>query len=79
MDKHFVSRRNEKQAERWKRKYERQRQLHLQIREAAWDILNSENFNRTKGHIQHGNMTVNNHCMDVAKYSIALSEKLHIK
>ena len=79
MDKHFVSRRNEKQAERWKRKYERQRQLHLQIREAAWDILNSENFNRTKGHIQHGNMTVNNHCMNVAKYSIALSEKLHIK
>ena len=79
MSKQTNESRNKRQAEAWKRKYERQRNLHMQIKEAAGDILESDNFNSTKGYIQHGNMTVNNHCMNVAKYSIALSEKLHIK
>lgn len=70
--------RSGKRAEQWKKHYERQKQLHRQIREAASDIIKSQNFNATKAHIQHGNMTVNNHCMNVAKYSIAISEKLGI-
>lgn len=74
----YDSNRSRSRAERWKRKLERQRELHRQIREAAADILTSENFQSTKGHIQHGNMTVNQHCMNVAKYSLAISDKFHI-
>ncbi len=29
-----------------------------------------------KFHVQHGDMTVNSHCMNVAKYSLAISDKL---
>ncbi|MBR4731645.1 MAG: HD domain-containing protein [Lachnospiraceae bacterium] len=71
--------RTRRQAERWKRKFERHRELHRQIRAAAGDILESNNFMSTKGHIQHGDMTVNQHCVNVAKLSIAISEKLHIR
>lgn len=71
--------RSKKTAERWKRKLEEQRYLHRQIREAASDILESYNFRSTKGYIQHGDMTVNQHCINVAKYSIAISDKLHIR
>lgn len=71
--------RTNKETERWKKKYERQKELYRQIQAAGKDILASENFNSTKKHIQHGNMTVNSHCMNVAKYSVAISEKLHIK
>ena len=71
--------RSGRKAEQWKKQYERQRLLHKQIQDAAADILKSNNFQSTKSHIQHGNMTVNNHCMNVAKYSIAISEKLRIQ
>ena len=71
--------RTRRQAERWKRKFERHRELHRQIQEAASDILQSNNFMSTKGHIQHGDMTVNQHCVNVAKLSIAISDKLHIR
>lgn len=76
--KKYIKNRSAKRAERWKKHFERQRELHRKIQEAASDILQSENFRSTKGHIQHGSMTVNSHCMNVAKYSLALSEKLHI-
>lgn len=71
--------RTERQAKRWRRKLEQFRSRHRQIRKAASDILSSDNFTRTKEHIQHGNVTVNDHVMDVARYSLALSEKLHIR
>ena len=71
--------RHAKASLRWQKKLERHRDLHRKIRDAAPDILQSTNFKATKGHIQHGNMTVNNHCINVAKCSIVLSEKLHIK
>ena len=70
--------RNHKRAERWEKAYLRQKNLHDQIRKAADDILESGNFDRTKTFIQHGNVTVNHHSMNVAKYSIAITEKLHI-
>lgn len=73
-----TSQRCAKAALRWQRHLERQRDLNRKIRSAAEDILQSDNFRSTRGHIQHGNMTVNSHCMNVAKYSIAISEKLHI-
>ncbi len=72
------TRRRAKAAERWKKHFERQRELNRRIREEASDILQSGNFRSTRRYIQHGNVTVNSHCMNVAKYSIILSEKLHI-
>lgn len=72
-------RRNRRQAEKWARKLERYRTLQRQIVKSAPDILRSRNFHRTKGFIQHGNMTVNRHVMNVARYSLAISEKLHIR
>lgn len=65
-----------RQAEQWKQKYIKQRRLYKEIRVNAPDILTSPNFNKTREHIQHGNMTVNAHCMNVAKYSLAISDKL---
>lgn len=70
--------RNNKEVIRWQKAYEKQRDLHSRIRMEASDILSSSNFRSTKKHIQHGNMTVNNHCMNVAKYSLAISRKLRI-
>ena len=71
--------RQAKRSERWRKHFRRQRELHRQIWDAAPDILCSRNFNSTKSYIQHGNMTVNQHCMNVAKYSLAISDKLHIR
>lgn len=49
------------------------------IRKYGKDILSSENFIKTKEHIQHGNMTVHEHCINVAKTSLMIKEKLHIR
>lgn len=50
--------------------------LEKEIEKYARDILQARNFNRTKTFIQHGNMTVHMHCMNVAKYSLLFSKKL---
>ena len=71
-----IRQRSEKQAERFRRRFQKERRLHRAIRENAMDILHSSNFRKTKQHVQHGTMTVNSHCMDVAKCSLYLSEKL---
>ena len=79
MAERHLGQRSKKGAERWKKHFERQKELHRQIKAAAGeDILKSRNFRTTREHIQHGNMTVNNHCMNVARYSLAFSDKLHI-
>lgn len=70
--------RTEKQAKKWKKQLERHREIQQQIRENAADILQSGNFRKTREHIQHGDMTVNEHVMNVARYSVSLSDKLHI-
>lgn len=57
---------------------EQNRKLHRQIREAGADILASANFQSTKQHIQHGTVTVNAHCISVAKTSLRLAEGLRI-
>lgn len=49
-----------------------------ELKKYAEDILNSANFQKTKEHIQHGNMTVNEHCINVAKTSLLIKEKFHI-
>ena len=40
--------------------------------------MSSHNFHKTKRHLQHGNVTVNAHVMNVARHSLLISEKLHI-
>ena len=67
-----------RQSRRWQRKLIRFREIQRQIEDNAPDILESENFNRMKEYIQHGNMTVNAQVLNVARYSIALSDKLHL-
>lgn len=71
--------RREKRALRWKKYFEKQRALYREIREHGSDILESEGFKSSESNIQHGNMTVSNHCMNVAKYSLAISNKLPFK
>lgn len=45
----------------------------------AEDILNSDNFKSTKAYIQHGNMSVQEHCINVAKTSLAICDRFGIK
>ena len=71
--------RTARQARRWQQGLERYRRRHRMILKAAPDILSSENFHKTKEYIQHGNVTVNNHVMDVAHYSLIIAEGLHIR
>lgn len=68
-----------KRSEKYRKYYERQRELHKLIRENGSDILQSDNFIKSKDYIQHGTMSVNSHSLNVAKYSIALSQKLGIQ
>lgn len=49
------------------------------IKEYAGDIIESYNFKQTCKHIQHGSMTVNEHCINVALHSIALTRRLRIR
>lgn len=66
----------QRRIERFKRRYERYRRIHNLLKQYGNDILGSSNFRKTKHHIQHGNMTVNDHCMSVARYSLLINNKL---
>ncbi len=50
-----------------------------ELEEYAGDILASENFNSMKGYIQHGDMSVQEHCISVAKTSLAIKNKYNIE
>ncbi len=68
----------ERKARRIREMYERHRQIRRMLQSHAADILASDNFRSTKRHIQHGTMTVYNHSMDVARYSLLLNKKFGI-
>ncbi|MCR4690584.1 MAG: HD domain-containing protein [Lachnospiraceae bacterium] len=53
--------------------------LHQLIHTYGSDILHSDNFKKSDKHIQHGNISVMKHSIRVAKTSLALSRKLHLK
>lgn len=59
---------------------EQRRKQHQEVRALLWehgkDILRSENFQKTKMHMQHGTVSVHRHCIDVARYSLLLNRKL---
>ena len=50
-----------------------------EIEQYAKDILESDNFQMTKKHIQHGTMTVYEHCINVAKTCLWIRDKFGIK
>lgn len=78
MSQSITRRRTKRQARRWQRKLDRFRNLQRQIEQNAPDILQSDNFCLMREHIQHGNVTVNAHVLNVARFSILFSEGLHI-
>lgn len=49
-----------------------------ELKKFAEDILNSQNFISTRNHIQHGNMSVQEHCINVAKTSLAIRDWLRV-
>jgi len=49
-----------------------------ELKKYAKDILSSENFLMTKQHIQHGTMSVHDHCISVAIMSLKLNDMFHI-
>lgn len=65
-----------RQIEKLKRHFERYRAIHTLLEKYGCDIINSDNFQMTKAHIQHGNVTVNEHCIYVAIYSLIINKKL---
>lgn len=48
------------------------------IKKYGGDILRSSNYKKTSYHIQHGRVSVKRHTLDVARYSLLISEKLKI-
>lgn len=50
-----------------------------ELRKYANDIFESENFKSTKAYIQHGNMSVREHSINVAKASLYIRDKLRIQ
>lgn len=75
----YLEKRRQKHRERIRKLYERHKRLHALLKEHGADILESENFKKTQKHIQHGTMTVHNHVMDVARYSLLLNKKLGLR
>ena len=50
-----------------------------ELKKYANDIFESENFRSTKAYIQHGNMSVQEHSINVAKASLYIRDKFKIK
>ncbi len=63
----------------WTRKMQENEKMHIKIEKVAKDIFASENFQKTKKHIQHGNVSVNEHCISVAMCSMKIANKLRIR
>jgi uncharacterized protein len=60
-------------------KMDRSRDLSRLVYLYGNDIVKSPSFHKTKEHIQHGTITVHQHCKDVAKCSLAISKTFRIK
>ena len=57
---------NEREREKFRKFFEKQKEWNGLLKEYGNDILMSDNFLKTRDYIQHGNMTVNSHCINVA-------------
>ena len=67
---------HQRRMEKYRKQYEQRRKFYRLLKEKASDILHSENFQKTRHHIQHGTMPVYRHCLDVAKQSIQINKAL---
>ena len=67
---------HQRRLEKYRKQYEQRRKFYRLLKENASDILHSENFQKTRHHIQHGTMPVYRHCLDVAKQSIQINKAL---
>ena len=67
---------HQRRMEKYRKQYEQRRKFYRLLKENASDILHSENFQKTRHHIQHGTMPVYRHCLDVAKQSIQINTAL---
>lgn len=59
--------------------FEKQRAYQKEIYRYAKDILHSSNFLSSAGHIQHGNVSVKDHSMKVARKSLEIADALQIR
>lgn len=69
-----VSKKITKKQQQWREK----KQIYQLLRTNASDIIDSQNFRSTRNFIQHGNIPVHRHCMDVAEQSIKISKFLRL-
>ena len=67
---------HQRRMEKYRKQYEQRRKFYRLLKETASDILHSENFQKTRHHIQHGTMPVYRHCLDVARQSIQINKAL---
>lgn len=58
-------------------KLNKRNSIYKKINANGKDILESEKFINTKKHIQHGDVSVNQHCKSVAKVSLIINRFLH--
>ncbi len=63
-------------SDKYRKRREHRRQILLRIHRYGKDILKSSNFQRTRMDIQHGTVSVHNHCVSVAECSLEIMEKL---
>ncbi len=68
----------ERKRRKRKEYFEKQKQIQKELNQYAWDILHSGNFDSSKNNMQHGNISVKEHSIQVARQSVALSDKLGI-
>lgn len=52
------------------------KEIRRKIEQYAQDILESGNFRKTEQYIQHGNVSVQRHCLSVAECSLLIEDKL---
>ena len=74
----ILKKHRQRRRERIQELYERHKRIRALLKEHGADILSSENFKGTRRHIQHGNMTVHSHVINVARYSLLINRKLRI-
>ena len=59
--------------------FKKQKKIQKELNRYAWDILHSENFDSSKNNMQHGSISVKEHSIQVARYSVAFSELLGVE
>ena len=75
----FINKRTawtDSQRKKWKNFFNKEKALREEIKYHADDILETDTFKSSEANVQHGNMTVYQHSINVTKYALALSKKL---